>query len=280
MCMKKISFFLLMSFLFILRPGTTYGQGHEVAIGQGKSRVLLGAGLVSRYIWRGMQLGGAAPNIQPFFTFKNGNFEAGVWGAFPLSGDNVSQEIDLHVSQSFAKDMFTVTITDYFFPEEYGDYNYFRYGKNVTGHIFEGTLIFNGTKEFPMTALLATNFYGNDASRIDDNPDSPEFNQKTGIQYSTYFELGLPFRIKTVDLNTFIGINITTPKKANTTTGYIGETGFYGTGLGIVNLGFTASETVKITQIMRCHSWYLWLPTLNQEKYILYLEFHFNLIFI
>jgi hypothetical protein len=248
MFMKKYLRLLFTGILLISVSGLLQAQGHEVTSKTGKSHVFLGAGLVSRYVWRGMQLGGNAPNIQPFFTFKTGGFEAGVWGAFSLSGNNTSQEVDLHVSQSFAKDMFTVTLTDYFFPEEFGDYNYFEYGKDATGHIFEGTLAYNGTKKFPLTVLVATNFYGADAIRTDDDPNSPDFNKKTGIQYSTYFEIGYPFQLKTVDINTFVGFDATTPKKANTDTGYKGEIGFYGNGFGVVNLGFTATKAVQITK--------------------------------
>lgn len=234
--------------LLFFTPVILQAQGHEVTSKAGKSHIFIGADLVSRYVWRGLQLGGAAPNIQPLFTFKTGGFEAGMWGSFSLSGNNYSQEVDLHVSQSFAKDLFTVTVTDYFFPEEFGDYSYFKYGKNVTGHIFEGMLVYNGIEKFPLTVLVATNFYGADAERLADNPYSDDFNNKTGIQYSTYFEFGYPFHLKTIDINTFIGFNATTPKKANASTGYIGETGFYGTGFGVVNLGFTATEAIQITK--------------------------------
>ncbi len=245
---KKITFLLFMSALFLIPSYSLLAQGHEITSKKGKSHISLGADLVSRYIWRGLQLGGNAPNIQPFFTFKRGGFEAGVWGAFSLSGNNHSQEVDLHLSQSFAKDLFTVTVTDYFFPNEFGDYNYFKYGKDVTGHIFEGTLAYNGTGRFPLTVFVATNFYGADAARIEDNPDSPDFNKKTGIQYSTYIEFGFPFQIKTVDISTFVGFNATTPRKADAGSGYVGETGYYGTGFGVVNLGFTATKAVQIGQ--------------------------------
>lgn len=248
MYMKKIYFLLIMCMLLLIPSYSLLAQGHEVTSKTGKSHIYMGADLVSRYIWRGIQLEGNAPNIQPFFTYQDGGFEAGVWGAFSLSGNNYSQEVDLHVSQSFAENMFTVTVTDYFFPEESGDYNYFKYGKNITGHIFEGTLAFNGTKKFPLTVLVATNFFGADAARIEDNPKSPAFNKKTGIQYSTYFELAYPFQVKTVDINTFIGFNATTPRKANAYTGYKGESGFYGTGFGVVNVGFTASKAIQITK--------------------------------
>ncbi len=246
--MRKNSFLLIMSVLLLIPSYSLLAEGHEVIPKKGKSHISLGADLVSRYIWRGMQLEGNAPNIQPFFTYQTGGFEAGVWGAFSLSGNNRSQEIDLHVSQSFAKNMFTVTVTDYFFPEESGNYNYFKYGKNITGHIFEGTFAFNGTKKFPLTVLVATNFFGADAARIEDDPKSPDFNKKTGIQYSTYVELGYPFQVKNVEVNTFVGFNATTPRKANAYTGYKGESGFYGTGFGVINLGFTASKAVQITK--------------------------------
>lgn len=246
--MRKNSFLLIMSALLLIPSYSLLAEGHEVTSKTGKSHINLGADLVSRYIWRGIQLEGNAPNIQPFFTYRTGGFEAGVWGAFSLSGNNHSQEIDLHVSRSFAKNMFTVTVTDYFFPEEFGNYNYFKYGKNITGHIFEGTLAFNGAKKFPLTVLVATNFFGADAARIGGDPESPDFNKKTGIQYSTYVELGYPFQVKNVEINTFVGFNATSPRKANTYTGYRGESGFYGTGLGVVNLGFTASKAIQITK--------------------------------
>ncbi len=246
--MRKISFLLIMSVFLLIPSYSLLAEGHEVISKTSKSHIHLGADLVSRYIWRGLQFGGNAPDIQPFFTYLNGGFEAGVWGAFSLSGFNISQEVDLHVSQSFAKNMFTVTVTDYFFPEEFGNYNYFKYGKNITGHVFEGLLTFNGTKKFPLTVLVATNFFGADAARIENDPKSPDFNKKTGIQYSTYIELGYLFQVKNVDINTFIGFDASKPRKANAYTGYKGESGYYGTGFGVINAGFTASKDIHITK--------------------------------
>lgn len=248
MYMKKITFLLFTGVLLLIPSYSLLAEGHEVISKASKSRIYLGADLVSRYIWRGIQFGGNSPGIQPFFTYRNGGFEAGVWGSFSLSGFNLSQEVDLHVSQSFAKNMFTVTVTDYFFPEEFGNYNYFKYGKNVTGHVFEGALAFNGTKKFPLTVLVATNFFGADAARIENDPKSPDFNKKTGIQYSTYIELGYPFQVKNADINTFIGFDATKPRKANVYTGYKGESSYYGTGFGVINVGFTASESIQVTK--------------------------------
>lgn len=244
--MKRISYLCLIA-LFILPFIPIRALAYSVNQPHSKSHIFFGADLMSRYIWRGMQFGGNSPSIQPYFTYKTGSFETGVWGAFSLSGKNYSQEVDLHVSQSFAKNMFTVTLTDYFFPEEFGNYDYFDYKNQTTGHILEGSFAFNGTKKFPLTVMVATNFYGDDAARIEDDPNSLDFNKKTGIQYSTYFELSYPFKINLVNINTFIGVNATTPRKADVNTGYKGETGFYGNRFGVVNLGFTASRAIQIT---------------------------------
>ncbi len=245
---KTIPLFILIFLMWIPFSPLAAQKGHDLLSGKSRSKVLLGADLVSRYIWRGMQFGGNSPSIQPYFTYQTGGFEAGVWGAFSISGNNTSEEVDLHVSQSFANGMFTVTLTDYFFPDDFAGYNYFDYRNHTTGHILEGTVAFNGTKKFPLTLFVATNFYGADAIRTGDDPASPGFNQKTGIQYSTYFELGYPFTWKGIGFSPFLGFNATTPKKANPSTGYKGETGFYGTGFGVVNLGCSASKTLQITK--------------------------------
>ncbi len=207
-----------------------------------------GADLVSRYIWRGQQLNGNVPNIQPGIELDYRGLSFGVWGSFSVAGSNVSQEVDLYLAKSFFKDIFTLTVTDYFFPTEFGNYKYFRYGKDSTGHVFEGMLSYNGVDKFPLTAMLAVNFYGADAAKINNDPTSADFNKKTGIQYSTYIEVGYPFEVKDVSLNAFMGMSATTPMKADTLVGYVGESGYYGSKAGVVNFGITASKSIKISK--------------------------------
>ncbi len=243
--MKKHYFLIVFGILFSLLFNPMQAQNNNST---SKSDLSFGADLVSRYIWRGQQLGSNVPAIQPNISFTYGGFEAGVWGSFTVAGGNLSQEVDLYLSQSVLQNMITLTVTDYFFPEEFGDYSYFKYGKDVTGHVFEGMLSYNGIEKFPLTAMVAVNFYGADAARIENDAASPDFNEKTGIQYSTYVELGYPFKIKDIDISTFIGFNATKPRKADTNTGYIGETGFYGDKIGVVNVGFTASKSIGITK--------------------------------
>ncbi len=213
-----------------------------------KITVDFGTDLYSRYIWRGSQFGGNSPSLQPGLAATCKNLEIGVWGAYSLGGNNPSQEMDLYASYSFADDMFSVIVTDYFFPVENGAYNYFEYDKDKTGHILEGGLSFNGTKKIPVSFSAYVNFYGDDSQTLGDNPsDITSFNQKTGIQFSNYFEFGYNTSSKNTDLTFFIGFTLNNPKKPDNTTGYIGESGFYGTGPGIVNLGLTASKSLKIS---------------------------------
>lgn len=207
----------------------------------------VGADLMSRYVWRGTQFGGASPSIQPGVSLTANNFEIGFWGAYSLGGVNPYQEFDLYMSYTFFKGLFTATLTDYFFPEDGGQYDYFDYKEASTGHVLEGTISFNGTDGFPISILVAMNFHGADAKKVESNPQSANFNEEDGIQYSTYVELGYSCNIKDVSVDLFAGMNLTKPKEANLSTGYIGESGFYGSKAGLVNFGFTAAKEVAIT---------------------------------
>ncbi|MCH7964233.1 MAG: hypothetical protein IH852_09885 [Bacteroidetes bacterium] len=208
----------------------------------------LGADIVSRYVWRGTQLGGASPNIQPYIEMGIGNFVIGIWGAYSLGGDNPFQEFDLYATYNLFDDKVSITLTDYFFPDESSDYKYFDYADTTTGHIFEGKISFNGTDKIPFSVFIAVNLYGADASRISDNPAS--LNSLDGIQNSTYLELGYETTLNSgVKFEAFVGFNLTDPRSADLSgSGYVGETGFYGNDIGVVNLGITVSKDIKISE--------------------------------
>ncbi len=212
-----------------------------------KVKIEFGADLYSRYVWRGTQYGGNSPSLQPSLSASYGNLVINAWGAYSLGGINPSQEMDLGLSYSFLNDIFTAVVTDYYFPTEDAPYDYFNYNKNSTGHIYEVGVSFNGTKEIPFSFSAYVNLFGADAVRLDNDPASLDFNQKTGIQYSNYFELAYNTSVQDVDLSLFLGGTLSKPEKANAATGFIGESGFYGKNPGVVNLGITASKSVKIT---------------------------------
>lgn len=88
------------------------------------SRVLaqigLGADIVSRYVWRGTDLGNSA-SVQPSLSYTKGSFEFGAWGSYALT-DGGANENDLYLTYTSGK--LSATITDYYFPESMDLFNY------------------------------------------------------------------------------------------------------------------------------------------------------------
>ncbi len=220
--MKKSILIILMTFLLF---------------SQTKAQELnFGGDILNRYVWRGLDLGGKSPSIQPWMKLNMGgtdhSFTVGAWGAFSLAG-TANEETDLYLSYTY-KGTFTIAVTDYFFPglNTGTKDNYFEWGDTKTGHILEGSLTFHGTERIPFTLLIAMNFYGNDARRNNGK-----------IFKSKYIEIGYNARIKDIDLNVFLGV---TPDKANINEG---ETPFYlNEKPGVINLGLKVSKSIQITE--------------------------------
>lgn len=243
----RIKFIFIVVFLFI--QGISFAQETtKDASKEGDIDFNFGVDIMSRYVWRGTQFGGTSPSIQPGVSFSYKNFEIGTWGAYSVGGENTVQEFDLYLAYTFANDMITAKFTDYYFPDDSVDYKYFDYDENTTGHIFEGSVSFNGTESIPLTFLAAINFYGADAIKLNNDSGNVDFNKRSGIQYSTYFELGYGTTINETNLNVFLGFTLNNLKGKNLETGFIGETGFYGEKAGIVNLGLTAVKDINVSE--------------------------------
>ncbi len=195
----------------------------------GDNPISISCTLVSRYVWRGADLG-ASPNIQPGIEYNKSGLTIGAWGAYAINFQGY-QESDLYLGYTFYKEMFTATITDYYFQSDLVNQNYFDYKKATTGHLFEATVTFNGFKNIPLSVMVATNIYGADAKKINDDGTIGE------NQYSTYAELTYSFK----SFDAFMGANLTKVNRTN------GESGYYGNYIGIVNLGFTLTKEIKIT---------------------------------
>lgn len=199
----------------------------------------LGCDLFSRYIWRGLDLGGRSPSIQPYASLKIGSADhsltIGTWGAFSVSNTS-NEEIDLYANYSY-KGCLNVLVTDYFFPglNTGAKENYFEWDSDSTGHVLEATLSFTGTGELPFTALFAMNFYGNDARKS--NGD---------IFMSKYIEIGYKGEIKDTELNVFAGAALDNPDQEK------GESGYYlNRNAGITNLGVKLSKTIQVSETFR-----------------------------
>jgi len=219
--MKRIIVIFLMSVICV-----TYSSAQELSFG---------GDVMNRYVWRGLDLGGKSPSIQPWMRLNFGNtnhsVSVGAWGAFSLSNTS-NEETDLYLSYTY-KGTFSATLTDYFFPglNTGSKDKYFEWGKESTGHILEGSLAFNGTEKIPLTFLFSMNLYGNDVRRKNGN-----------IFMSKYIEVGYKTKIKKIDLNVFAGAALDNPDSND------GETSFYlNNKPGIVNIGLKVSRELQIT---------------------------------
>jgi len=227
--MKKITLFLIM---FSFCVNFLFAQD---------SPIQLGADIFNRYIWRGMDLGGKSPCIQPSLRLNlvkdAHSFTFGTWGSYTFA-QNVNEETDLYLNYTF-NSIIGLTVTDYFFPglNSGTKNNYFEYRSDSTGHLFEGMLNFNGTEKIPLTFTFAMNFYGNDARKINSDGSVGK------IAMSKYVELGFKKNIKGVDFNIFAGATLDNPDETK------GETGFYlNDSPSLINIGVKASKSVQITE--------------------------------
>ncbi len=183
----------------------------------------VGADLVSSYVWRGVaQEGsrGGSPNIQPTVSYTNGAFSIGAWGSYAFSG-NV-KEVDLYATLSLPS-AFSFTVTDYNWNNgnDGSGPRYFNYKKDGTGHVFEGTLAYGGSKSFPLSVAWNTIFAGADKKVNGDNA------------FSTYVELGYPIAS---NVKAFLGASL------------FDSPGIYGNaGFSVINLGLKVSKEIKFS---------------------------------
>lgn len=214
--------FVFITAIIFLSPGWLHAQS--------KAAFNSGADLMSRYIWRGLNLGGSSPSIQPTLELSAGNFTVGAWGAFSMSDGQTVQETDVYLSYTH-RDILTFSITDYFLPDEaLSNNNYFEYDKDKTGHVLEALASFNGTEKIPFSLLAAINIWGADARKA--NGD---------LQHSTYIELGFIGKCLDMDYNVFMGFTPNSPDIEK------GEIGFYGPYAGVINLGVTVNKEITVT---------------------------------
>ena len=256
--MKKIILLLL-----LVSSLNSFAQDSPEATAETSSSSLdLGLDVQSRYIWRGIQLGGNSASAQPWAEFSSGGFAVGAWGAYNLGGANteidqvtgeaysVGNEADFYMSYSFS-DAISLTITDYFFPGE-GSGGYFPYN---AGHVFEAMLSLTGGENFPVGLTIATNFGG--AIKYMDGSDEKS-------AYSTYVELSYSTTAGDVELGFFAG------------GVFADDNGYYLTdGSGIINVGISVAKEVKLSESFS-------LPVnaaiiLNPDSEDIFLTFGFSL---
>lgn len=167
--------------------------------------------LVSRYIWRGQDLG-TGPGIQPGLSATWKGFTLGSWGSYTLTGKG-SLETDLYLSKTIG--FVTVAVWDYWTFNDSIDFDYFNYKDKATSHQLEGQVLFSGGEKIPFNLMAAYFFYGSDPSR------------------SLYLELQYLPEISAADMVIFAGYQVSG-------TGYAEKPSF-------VNVGCTVKKSVQIT---------------------------------
>lgn len=245
---KKITYCKKILFVFLFLLSTIAFAQEEASLAK-HSKIDIGVSLQSRYVWRGLLLGGNSPSIQPSVKFTAGKFALGAWGAYSTRGLNEFQEADLYVSYAPTESL-SFTITDYFFPKEGVYNNYFEHGNN-TGHVYEVLASFNGTKNFPISIILATNFAG--AIKYVENESEKK-------AYSTYIEVSYSKKVVNIVYSLFAGAVF-----GDYNNYYLTD------GSGFINLGLSAIKEIKITENYN-------LPinaalTFNPEQENIYLTF-------
>lgn len=186
------------------------------------AQVNVGADLMSRYVFRGIDFGESF-SIQPAVSYSAKGFTVGSWASYSISADGSgANEHDLYVS--YARGPVEVGLTDYYFPSPPGPEGvsetaeFFNYRDGGDGaHILEPYLSLSGPESFPITLYAAVNAYN--------EPDN-----------SVYLETSYSFAVDGVDLGATVGF---VPM----------ESAFYATdGPSFINLGVSATKAIEITE--------------------------------
>ena len=211
--MKKIG---LLAVAIIMAFGTSTVKSQEVSVSAG-------ADLVSSYVWRGLNLGGAS--AQPGISASWKGLTLGAWGSVNLSPASYealkTDEFDLYLGYEVGN--FSVLITDYAFPIflkfPLDGYDYFDYKGS---HTFEATLAYSFGESLPLSIAWNTNFAGFDDWNADGDND-----------FSTYVELGYSLSVSDINIDLALGA---TP-----------WSGAYSDGFAVNNISIKASKEIKIT---------------------------------
>jgi len=180
-----------------------------------------GADLVSRYMWRGLEINKSF-NVQPSFGYGAGGFDLGLWGSYAISDveNSLQSEIDLYASYIFSTSGgdFALLFTDYYFPDNnvrLGDFN-----DSTGAHTIELGVGYTGPDSFPIALSVYMNVY-NDAGN------------------NMYFEVGYPVALPDdYSMDLFVGA----------TSGSDENPVYYGTEkFGFLNVGFKVSKDIVLT---------------------------------
>ncbi|MCQ2204603.1 MAG: hypothetical protein MJZ15_09205 [Bacteroidales bacterium] len=179
--------------------------------------VSVGADLVSRYVWRGMDQASGV-SVQPAFGLAIKGLSLSAWGNCSVSNVEVD-EIDLTLSYA-AGDHFTFGLTDYFWMGASADY-----GKYADDHFFELNLAYYVSDKVPLSIAWNTMLMGGKSGELDEDGDR---------MFSTYVNLGYAFDVHGVALEPAIGFNLWESQ--------------YHDKFSVMDITLKASKEIKITE--------------------------------
>ena len=190
---------------------------------QDKVEASVGADLVSGYIWRGQDLGGAS--IQPSAGISYKGFSLSAWGSVGFEGTD-TKEFDLTLGYEYGG--FGISVTDYWFtsadsPARYSDY------KNA--HTFEVGVGYD-------FGPLAVNWFTNFAGAVGTNEEGKDV-------YASYISISAPFKLGGIDWSAEIGA---TPWANSFYNGY-------SDGFKVSAISLQASKEIKITDSFSLPLW-------------------------
>lgn len=205
----------------------TLASTPAISMAQDKVEADIGADLVSGYIWRGQDLGNIS--IQPSASVSYKGFSLSGWGSVGFDKDD-TKEFDLTLGYNYKG--FQIAVTDYWTDQgenaktgmDLSGGKYFHYSSFSTAHVFEAQV---GYDFGPVNINWWTNFGGNDG-----------LNKSGKRAYSSYFAVGVPFKLGGLDWNVEAGA-----VPWATTFYNDGAEGFE-----VSNLTLGASKEIKITQ--------------------------------
>ena len=189
--------------------------------------VSLGADIVSRYIWRGIDYGDQI-NIQPSLAVAFDNVEVGTWASYSLSsvgGGPAFAEQDFYISTTAGPVSFG--ITDYYYPilNDSENSDFLNFDDDYEGaHTFEA-FVQLAPEQVPFSLLVATSFYN-------------------ATDYPTYVELGTGFELGGVEWGAAAGAVFAIDPPEGTA-----GSPFYGTtdDAALINLSLGAGKDIPIT---------------------------------
>ena len=210
----KITSLIVLAIVF-LNPSNLFSQDEaQKENSVEESSFSIGADLVNRYIFRGLDFG-SSPAIQPSIEYSIGDFAIGAWGSYSFLSTPVGIEADLYASYGLDFGL-SLGVTDYYFPGEklmigadsvispIRTGKYFDYSKS---HFFE----LNASQSIGDFYLAANWGFSN-------------------MNNALYFEAGYGFKY----FDVFVGAG----NEVYTTDG----------NFNVVNVGISASKELKITE--------------------------------